>query len=183
MNPDKPLAIDAFKLINEMVGDLSVASRLPELMNLEIFRRLFEGSPVFVGRIRKFSDIIMIITLAKFLEWDKAFSKLLSDEGRSISRELTGHINRKKIKALRNKVVAHVTGKEAKVPLTDQEKETLFRESGFESVESFGEWVQKNCIPTLELIRTSISQKYTLDEDQIFAEENKEQTEDKLEQK
>ena len=167
LNSERLLAIDAYKLLNEMVGDLSVASRLPEFSRYKIFK----DSPTIARRIRKFSDIIIVITLVKFLEWDRYFSGLLSDVGRKEARELARHIRRKKMKALRDKLMAHIIDKETKRPLTFNEKEKLFRESGFESVDSFCDWVKSRCTPTIESVRTSILQKYSLEENEIFDQE------------
>ena len=167
LNSEKLLAIDAFKLLNEMVGNLSVASRFPEFSRHEIFK----DSPTVARIMTKFSDMIMVITLVNFLEWDKILSKLLTNDGRKEARLLAKDIDRKKLKPLRDKIVAHVIDRKTKAPLTYDEKENLFRESGFESVDSFCAWVKSRCTPTLESVKTSILQKYSLEESEIFRQE------------
>ena len=96
---------------------------------------------------------------------------MLSDVGRNESRELARDIERKKIKPLRDKVVVHVIDRNTNAPLTYDEKEKLFKDCGFESVDSFCDWVKSRCTPTLESVRTSILQKYSLEENEIFSKE------------
>jgi hypothetical protein len=114
-------AIEAWRLLNDIVLDLLVGSRALELFDSPGWsRRIHAGTAIGFRRMALFH---IIITLSKWADFYGSYGDLLPKEVQVACRELKRSIDRRGIRKFRNSVVGHIFDREERRPLTREEVE------------------------------------------------------------
>lgn len=164
----KDKAKDVYSLLNEFVGDLVVALKLPD--NAE--KAISEPKTYQVGRILyKFAYSIIAITLVRFLELYEFIKQhnLLPKEHRAKYNAFCSSIKSKPIKKVRHSLVAHNIDKDLKRKLSPLKTMRLLYE--LDPDDKFFDWVKTYCVPNIETLRSDILSYHSLDTKVIHDEE------------
>ncbi len=136
MNNRKERAIQAWRLLNDFVGDIVAATRVPEAMERS---RILNQRALRVTNRMCFSHLI--ITLSKWAELYERYASLIPEDCQSACRDLRKEINRRKIRGFRNKCVGHIWDKDVKRPLTEQELDNYINAIVDNNPDTFLEWL------------------------------------------
>jgi len=164
----KDKAKDVYLLLNEFVGDLSVASWLPDIAK----KAISEPKNYQVGRIlNKFAYSIIAITLVRFLELFEFIEQhnLFPKEHRAKYKAFCSSIKSKPIEKVRHSLVAHNIDKDLKRKLSPYETAKFTYQLDPDG--KFFDWVKTYCIPNIEALRSDILSHHSLDVKAIHDEE------------
>ncbi|MBI5748844.1 MAG: hypothetical protein HZA00_06910 [Nitrospinae bacterium] len=159
---------DVYLLLNEFVGDIVIASRLPDIAN----KGISKPETYQVGRILyKFAISMIAITLVRFLELFEFIGKhnLLPKDHRTKYKTFCNSIKSKPIEKIRHSLVAHNLDKDLKWKLPVCETIKLLYELDPDG--KFFDWVKTYCIPNIEALRSDILSYHSLDMRIIHDEE------------
>jgi len=116
MNNDKEKAIQAWRLLNDFVGDIVAVTRVPEAVERS---RILDERALRVTNRMCFSHLI--ITLAKWAELYDHYASLIPEDCLPACKGLKREIDRRKIRGFRNKCVGHIWDNKVNRPLTEDE--------------------------------------------------------------
>ncbi len=136
MNNDKEKAIQAWRLLNDFVGDIIAATRVPEALEQS---GILDQRALRVTNRMCFSH--MIITLSKWAELYERYASLIPEDCRPACKELRKEIDRRKIRGFRNKCVGHIWDKDVNRPLTEGELDSYINDIVGDDPLVFVEWL------------------------------------------
>lgn len=167
-------AIEAFRILNDFVGDLIGATKGMEYFDAPQFKA---GASSQVTRIfNKMAMSFLFITLAKWIEFFDRYEKVIPSGSVSTCRDLRNELDARGVREFRNKIVGHIWSRKHSRPLLPQEIEALETRITKGSYESFFKWVNdptKNAlgltvVGTSEAVRDEISKKWGLSKSELF---------------
>lgn len=132
-------ASEAYRLLNDYVGDLVAGTRSLEL---------FETSPLFANVSSSMRVILrrmclshLVVTLSKWGELYDRYGAIFPGDVRDACRNLRKELDRRGIRNFRNTVVGHIWDKKLQRPLTVPEIENRLASIIGDSLESFRAWI------------------------------------------
>jgi hypothetical protein len=167
-------AIEAYRVLNDFVGDLVAGTR-----SLEIFE-----SPAFASKIGPNTQLVLrrmclshlVVTLSKWAELYDKYKALIPSQTRAACLELRKEIEKRGIRNFRNTVVGHIWDSKVKRPLTRAEVDTRLAQVLGGSQQSFLTWINDpagNAFPNTvvaicEAAREGIRTEHGLNDSEIF---------------
>jgi len=132
-------AVEAFRFLNEYVGDLVAGARSLEL---------FETSPLFANVsgsmrliLRRMCLSHLVVTLSKWGEVYDRYRDVLPDDVLQACRDLRKELDRRGVRIFRNTVVGHIWDKKLQRPLTVSEIESRLAMVIGNDLASFRTWI------------------------------------------
>lgn len=132
-------ASEAYRLLNEYLGDLIVGIRILEL---------FEKSSLFTRQstsmrvlLRRMCLSHLVLTLAKWGELYDRYKAVFPSDVRDACRKLKKEIDRRGVRNFRNTVVGHSRDDKLRRPLTVAEINDCLGAIIGDSIESFSAWI------------------------------------------
>jgi len=172
----KTRAAEAFRILNEFIGDLVSSTSNLELLDTA----LFQQADIEVKRAYfRMCISYLMISLSKWCEFYEKYHSVIPRDVRIPAQKLKIAIEQRGIIKFRNKVVGHIWDKELKRPLTIAEVQTRLIKIYGDSPEKFVLWIndsQKNTdhntvVGIVEYVRDRIRQEFDLSENDIFPPE------------
>jgi hypothetical protein len=168
-------AIEAWRLLNDILLDLLTGSRALELFDSPGWTRLIrEGTAIGFRRMALFH---IIITLSKWAEFHGSYGDLLPKEVQLACRDLKRSLDRRGIRRFRNSVVGHIFDREGRRLLTRDEIEARVNRLLENDLEAFLLWLnnpKNNEFPSTfvsvcEAVRRSIEHQYQVSRAEALA--------------
>ncbi len=132
-------AVEAFRFLNEYVGDLVAGTRSLEL---------FETSPLFANVsgsmrliLRRMCLSHLIVTLSKWGEVYDRYKDVLPSDALQACREVRQELDRRGVRHFRNTVVGHIWDNKLGRPLTASEVESRLATVIGNDLASFRTWI------------------------------------------
>jgi len=167
-------AIEAFRMLNDFVGDLVAGTR-----SLEVFE-----SPAFASKLGENTQLILrrmclshvVVTLSKWAELYDRYRAVIPNGQREACLSLRKEIDTRGIRDFRNAVVGHIWDDTLKRPLVRSEvDERLARVLG-DSQQAFLAWINnpvsndfpKTVVAICEAARESIRAEHGLNDAELF---------------
>jgi len=167
-------AIEAFRILNDFVGDLVAGTR-----SLEVFE-----SPGFASKIGENTQLILrrmclshlVVTLSKWAELYDRYKALIPNATREACLGLRKEIESRGIRDFRNTVVGHIWDSKLKRPLMRPEVDTRLAQVLGDSQQSFLAWINnpegnvfpKTVVAICEAAREAIRVEHGLNDSEIF---------------
>ena len=167
-------AVEAFRVLNDFVGDLIGATRFFEYFETPKFKG---GATDQVLRIyNKMADSFLFVTLAKWIEFYDRYHVLIPPDAKAICENLRNELDRRGVREFRNKVVGHIWSKKHSRPLLPNEIEDLDRKITKGDARKFRRWINDpnnnqlgaTIVGTSEFVRDAIKKKWSLSEQELF---------------
>ena len=138
MSKERELALQAFHILNGLLGDLIAAAQV---------RRCYARASE-EGKIRHETFLCvsrmclstLILVLCKWLEFYDHFHSVIPDDCHTAANQLGREIRRRSVRPFRNKVVGHIWDKNADRPLTNEEIERSINAIVRDDPEAFVSW-------------------------------------------
>ena len=174
----KARAIEAYRILNEFVGDLVAGTRTLELFESPGFASKIKESTLVT--LRRMCLSHLVITLSKWTELYDFYKSVIPADAKDACLKLRKEIDRRGIREFRNSVVGHIWHKKLKRPLTaseiDSRLEAVFLGA---SQATFLEWVSnrvtnrfpETVVSICEHTRNRIGEESGLMKSEIFQEE------------
>ncbi len=169
-------AIEAFRMLNDFVGDLVAGAR-----SLELFE-----SSAFVSKTGQNMQLILrrmclshlIVTLSKWAELYDQYKAVIPADARSACLDLRKEIEARGIREFRNKVMGHIWEDDLKRPLVRSEVDKRLAQVLGDSQEAFLLWVNNptaNVFPRAvvaicESVREGIRAEHGLEDSEVFGD-------------
>jgi hypothetical protein len=170
----RPKAIQAYRILNDFVGDLVAGTR-----SLEVFE-----SPAFASKIGANTQLVLrrmclshlVVTLSKWAELYDKYKALIPSQTRAACLELRKEVEKRGIRDFRNTVVGHIWDSKVRRPLTRAEVDTRLALVLGDSQQSFLTWINdpagnvfpKTVVAICEAARERIRAEYRLNDSEIF---------------
>jgi hypothetical protein len=167
-------AIEAFRILNDFVGDLVAGTR-----SLEVFE-----SPGFASKIGENTQLILrrmclshlVVTLSKWAELYDRYKAVIPNETRAACLELRKEIKTRGIRDFRNTVVGHIWDSKLKRPLMRSEVDTRLAQVLGDNQQPFLLWINnppdnvfpKTVVAICEAAREGIRAQHGLNDSEIF---------------
>jgi len=167
-------AIEAFRILNDFVGDLVAGTR-----SLEVFE-----SPGFASKIGVSTHLVLrrmclshlVVTLSKWAELYDRYKAVIPSETREACLKLRKEIDTRGIRDFRNTVVGHIWDSELKRPLTRSEVDTRLAKVLGGDQQTFLTWINnpadnvfpKTVVAICEAVREGIRAEHGLNDSEIF---------------
>lgn len=174
MEESRERAIEAFWILNDIGGDLIVATRAFEYFETTQFKG---GASNQVFRIfNKMADSFLFLTLAKWIEFYDRYHFLIPPDARAICESLRNELERRGVREFRNRVVGHIWSKKHSRPLMPNEIEDLEKKITRGDAREFLRWINdpnnnhlgETIVGTSEFVRDAIKKKWALSEGELF---------------
>lgn len=167
-------AIEAFRMLNDFVGDLVAGTR-----GLEVFE-----SPGFASKLGASTQLILrrmclshlVVTLSKWAELYDHYKAVIPNATREACLSLRKEIEARGIRHFRNKVVGHIWDSELSRPVMRSEVDARLAQVLGDSQQSFLAWINdpasnvfpKTVVAICEAARDAIRDEYNLNDSEIF---------------
>ena len=170
----KSKAIEACRILNDILGDLVVGTRTIDIYSMpSISSQMSEKLEVGVTRLCIFH---LIISLHKYIQFYKHYKNIIPEEARVSCKELMKILIGKKIPEFRNKVVGHIWDNAKKAPITEVEHDYYTELICGNDLKSFLLWInnpQKSTdsvtvVFIVEQTRNMIAEKYRIQGGEVF---------------
>lgn len=174
MEKSRERAIEAFWILNNIGGDLIVATRAFEYFETTQFK---VGASNQVFRIfNKMADSFLFMTLAKWIEFYDRYHVLIPPDASPICELLRNELDRRGVREFRNTVAGHIWSKKHGRPLLPDEIEDLDRKITKGDTKEFLKWINdpnnnqlgETIVGTSEFVRDAIKKKWSLSEGELF---------------
>ena len=170
----KTKAIEAYRILNEFVGDLVAGTRSLELFESPGFTSKIKSSTLVTLRRMCLSHII--VTLSKWAELYDRYKALIPPDTKPACRDLREQIDHRGIRTFRNSVVGHIWDSKLKRPLTASEIDSRLAAILGENQAGFLAWINdpgSNTFPNTvvsicEHTRNRIGEEHGLNPSEIF---------------
>ena len=170
----KSKAIEANKILNDLIGDLVIGTRTID----HLFHPLLSSQvdkPYKIG-ITRLCIFHIIITLTKYIEFYKHFKIIIPKDALNNCKDLVNILQKKQIIEFRNKVVGHIWNNDRNAPITDREHDILLQHIYGGDFNSFLLWINdqkdnvfpKTVISIIENVKKKIAESYKIDDSEIF---------------
>ncbi len=171
MNNRKERAIQAWRLLNDFVGDIVAATRVSEVVEQA---GILNERALRVTNRMCFSHLI--ITLSKWAELCDHYASLIPEECRSACRGLRRDIDRRKIRGFRNKCVGHIWDNRTNRPLTETELDSYINAIVGDDPLAFVQWLNdpnanvfpNTVISIVETTRDRLRETFAITDDELF---------------
>ena len=170
MNNHKERAIQACRLLNDFIGDIIAPTRV----SAAVAHAGFDEGVLRITDRMCFSHLI--ITLSKWAEFYGCYASLISGDCRPACKNLRKEIDRRKIRAFRNKCVGHIWDKTVGRPLIDNELDSYINAIVNEDPHAFFLWLNNpnandfpnTVVSVVETTRDRLRQDFAITDDELF---------------
>ncbi len=171
MDNIKERAIQACRLLNDFVGDIIAATRVPEAVEQS---GIMNQRALRVTRRMCFSHLI--ITLSKWAELYEHYASLIPEDCRPACKDLKKEIDRRKIRGFRNKCVGHIWDKKVKRPLTEGELDNYINAIVDNDPVAFVEWLNNptanefpnTVVSVVDTTRDRLREAFAITDNELF---------------
>jgi hypothetical protein len=132
-------AVEAFRFLNEYVGDLVVGTRSLELFETSLLFANVSDSMRLV--LRRMCVSLLIVTLSKWGEVYDRYKDILPQDVLQACRDLRKEFDGRGVRDFRNTVVGHIWDKKLGRPLTASEIESRLATVIGDDLNSFRTWI------------------------------------------
>lgn len=168
-------AIEAYRILNDFVGDLVAGTRSLEAFELPGFGSQIGANTQLV--LRRMCLSHLVVTLSKWSELYDRYKPVIPSESRAACLELRKEIEKRGIRDFRNAVVGHIWDSKLKRPLMRAEVDTRLAQVLGDSQSSFLAWINnptgnlfpKTVVTICEAVREGIRAEHGLNDTEIFA--------------
>lgn len=170
----KNKALEAYRLLNDFVGDLVAGTRTLELYQSPKIKAVANhNTQLFV---RRMCLSYLIITMSKWSEFYKKYKSIIPTDVVNMAKNLQKAIDSRELVTFRNTAVGHIWDNKLKRALTSQEIDIRLQKVFSNNENDFLKWIndhennnqKETVINILELIRKRIQEEYKLTENEIF---------------
>ncbi len=174
MKKMKSKAIEAYKILNDILGDLVIGSNtVDHLFHPLLSSKMDEPYKVGVTRLCVFH---LIITLNKYIEFYQHYKDVIPKETVESCKELMKILKDRQIQKFRNKVAGHIWDKDKKAPITAQDHDTYLQKIYDGNFDAFLLWINnpdsnvfpKTIVSIIEATKKKIAENYAIDDSEIF---------------
>jgi hypothetical protein len=171
-------AIEAYRILNDLLGDLIIGTRTVDLYSHPIISsQMSESFKIGVTRLCVFH---LIISLNKFIEFYHHYKNIIPEDVKDTCKGLMKILKEKKVPDYRNKVAGHIWDKNKKSPITEEEHDYYSMTIYGNNYDSFLLWINnpnKNIFPEtvvsiVEHTKNVIAKKYSLSDTDIYESQN-----------
>jgi len=166
-------AIEATRLLNELMLDLMAGSRSIEIFELHVIASRMRPE-VQLG-LRRMALSHIFITLSKWLEFHGRYKTVIPEDMKDQCLVLKKEIEARGVREFRNKVAGHIYDDEKKRPLTLNETENHVAKILKGNRNSFLAWVNKvnapyptSVVSIVEAVRDRIEKDHTLTQGELY---------------
>jgi hypothetical protein len=173
----KSKAIEAYRILNDLLGDLVIGTR-----SVELFAQPFissQMSKAFKIGVTRLCVFHLIISLNKYIEFYKHYKSIIPDEVQDACKGLMKLLKDKKVPDFRNTVVGHIWNKDKKAPITEEEHDNYSKKIYGGNFETFLLWINNSnsnifpetVVSIVEHTKNKIAEKYKISDIEIFKSE------------
>ena len=132
-------AIEAYRILNEFVGDLVAGTRTLEIFESPGFTSQIQESTLVT--LRRMCLSHLVITMSKWAELYDHYKAVIPADAKTACRDLRKETDRRGIRSFRNSVVGHIWDSKLKRPLTTAEIDSRLAVVLGASQASFLAWI------------------------------------------
>jgi len=167
-------AIEAFRMLNDFVGDLVAGTRSLELFESSGFASKIGANTQMI--LRRMCLSHLVVTLSKWAELYDRYKVVIPNATREGCLSLRKEIKARGILDFRNTVVGHIWDSKLNRPLMSSEIDTLLSQVLGDSQQSFLTWINnpegnvfpKTVVAICEATRDAIRVEHGLNDSEIF---------------
>ena len=167
-------AIEAYKILNDILADLVIGTR-----SVEHLFNLLQSVPrdgSYKTGVTRLCAFHIILSLTKYIEFYQHYKNVIPVEVRGSCKDLIKILKNKKIVEFRNKVVGHVWDKDKRAPITDAEHDNYIKQIYGDNFEAFLLWINnpdnnifpKTVVSIVEHTKNKIAKNYNIIDAEIF---------------
>lgn len=167
-------ALQAYRLLNDMLLDLLVGPRSIELYDSSGFTS--HMTPVTLTGLKRMTISHTIVSLAKWVEFYDRYKQVIPQDVREQAKALSAEILRRGVRDFRNKVVGHIWDDDAKRPLLREEIDSYFERMFPNGRRAFMLWVNdpadqvfpNTVVSVVQKVRDRIAEEHAITEQEVF---------------
>lgn len=171
----KDKAIEAYRILNDFVGDLIAGTRTLELYQSPKIKAVANQHTKLFAKRMCISHLI--ITMSKWSEFYRRYKSIIPKDIIQTAKNLQKDIDGRELVNFRNTVAGHIWDKKVNRALTPKEIDSRLQKVFVTNQKDFLNWINdpKNkkrsdtVITICELLRKRIKEEYNLTEKEIFS--------------
>ena len=169
-SPERERAIEAIRVLNNFVGDITTATKTWE------HAPTIAKNPKLVPMLNRMCITYLILSLAKLMEFYDRYNRILPRQDGVELKAVRSELGARGLLDLRNKVIGHIWDKERNRPLTDSEVDTQLAKITKGNPDEFIAWIngdtpetEPKCVVNLiERTRNLLIAQHSATDEELF---------------
>lgn len=174
MNLDRTRAIEAYQILNDLIGDIVVSTRTIKIYESKKYKPLMTA--VYKIAVTRLCVFQIVLSLNKILEFNRHYRSFVPNEMSDCWKIMIKEINSRGVKKFRNTLVGHIWNKQTKRPISNKEHNEFENQLYRGDFNGFLLWINnpndntfpKTFISIVETAKKKIAEDYKIVDSEIF---------------